>query len=150
MPNTSSTASGPPSPTGEGSGNPARSSRIYLILQNRHVKNEKIQGEIMHLGFFIVNNYPISCSSSEKTSDAKKSFIDISKPSHSFFNVETVTLLFLPLTILLRVDCVTPDMIASLLIVISLELHSSIILNLQASPIFINTHPFGYIVTHLN
>ena len=55
----------------------------------------------------------------EKTSDAKKSLIDISKPSHSFFSVDTVTLLFLPLTILFRVDCVTPEMIASLFIVIS-------------------------------
>jgi hypothetical protein len=45
--------------------------------------------------------------------------MDMFKPSHIFFIVETVTLLFLPLTILFNVDCVIPLIIASLFIVIS-------------------------------
>ena len=61
--------------------------------------------------------------------------MDISIPSHNFLIVDMVVLLFLPFIILLNVDCVIPLIIASLFIVISFCLHSSIILNLTASHI---------------
>lgn len=46
----------------------------------------------------------ISCSRFSKTGEEKKSPIEISNPSQSFFMVEIVVLLFLPLTMLLTVD----------------------------------------------
>ena len=66
----------------------------------------------------------------------KKSTIVMLSPSHSFFIVDTVALLFRPLTILLSVDWVTPLMVASLFMVMLCSVHSSSILFLVASPIF--------------
>ena len=59
----------------------------------------------------------------------------IPRPSQSFLIVEIVVLLFLPLIRLLTVDCVTPLMMQSLLMEISLSEQSSSILFLVASPI---------------
>ena len=56
--------------------------------------------------------------------------------AYLFLIVEIVVLLFRPLVILFSVDCVTPLIVANLLIVISFDLHNSIILNRTASPIF--------------
>lgn len=58
-------------------------------------------------------------------------------PSHIFLMVEMVVLLFLPLVILCKVDWVTPEIVASLLIVILLDRHNSCILLFTASPIVI-------------
>ena len=52
--------------------------------------------------------------------------------------VDTVALLFLPLTMLFTVDCVTPLIVHSLLIEISFSRHSSMIRSLTASPIFMD------------
>ena len=60
-----------------------------------------------------------SFSSPLNRSDLKKSSIGMSRPSQSFLIVEIVTLLFLPLTMLFTVDCVTPLIVQSLLIEIS-------------------------------
>ena len=51
-----------------------------------------------------LKRYIISCSRLENTGLLKKSFMEISSPSQIFLRVDTVTLLFLPLTILFKVD----------------------------------------------
>ena len=83
----------------------------------------------------------ISCSNPLKMSQLKKSIIVMLRPSHSFFTVETVALLFLPLVMLLIVDCVTPLIVPSLLTVISLSRHSSIIRSFTALPMVIKSPP---------
>ena len=52
----------------------------------------------------VVDPYLISCSRSLNNSESKKSCMDISNPSHIFFIVDTVVLLFCLFTILLSVD----------------------------------------------
>lgn len=59
----------------------------------------------------------------------------MSSPSQIFLMVETVVLLLRPLIILLKVDCVTPLMVHSMLIVIPLVSHISIMRCLTAEPI---------------
>ena len=63
--------------------------------------------------------YLISCSSPANKSEWKNSSIVIPRPSHNFLIVDTVALLFLPLTMLFTVDCVTPLMLLNLLMEIS-------------------------------
>lgn len=59
----------------------------------------------------------------------------ISNPSQIFLMVEMVVLLFRPQVILFMVDCVTPEMVANLLIVMLCLSHKSLIRCLTASPI---------------
>ena len=70
-------------------------------------------------------------------SSLKKSMIVIPRPSHSFCSVETVVLLLRPPTTLFTVDCVTPLIVLSLLIVRSRSAHNCYIRSLTASPIVI-------------
>ena len=79
----------------------------------------------------------ISCSNPSKSGLSKKSLIEISRPSQTFLMVETVVLLFLPFTMLFKVDCVTPQMVPSLFTVIFRSLQSSKILSFTAVPISI-------------
>lgn len=76
----------------------------------------------------------ISWSSESNNGESKNSFKEISNPSQIFFIVAIVVLLFLPLTMLLSVDCVIPHRILKRLIVIPRELHRSIILSFTAFP----------------
>ena len=69
-------------------------------------------------------NYLISCSNSANSSEWKNSSIVIPNPSQSFLIVDIVALLFLPLTMLFTVDCVTPLMPLSLLIEILRSWHN--------------------------
>ena len=85
--------------------------------------------------------YFTSCSRLWNISERKKSSIVIPNPSHSFWIVETVVLLFLPPIMLLRVDCVTPLIVASLLTVIFRSLHNSTIRSFTAFPIVISIPP---------
>lgn len=63
---------------------------------------------------------------------SKNSRREMSRPSQSFLMVDTVTLWFRPLTILLRVDWVTPLRVASRLMVIFRWVQSSKILERTA------------------
>jgi len=74
----------------------------------------------------------------------------MSSPSQIFCTVDTVVPLFRPHTILFSVDCVIPEIIASLLTVIFFSRQSSKILSLVASPIVIISHPFSIILTLLS
>ena len=60
-----------------------------------------------------MHNYFISCSSSSKYSVSKKSLRVISSPSHTFFIVATVGVVFLRENIFPKVDCVIPHISAS-------------------------------------
>ena len=82
-----------------------------------------------------------SCSRLLKYSVLKNSAIVIPSPSHNFFIVATVALLLRLLTILLTVDCVTPLIVASLLIVMLLLWQSSRMRFLTASPVVITSPP---------
>ena len=75
-----------------------------------------------------------SWSSESNNGESKNSFKEISNPSQIFLIVAIVVLLFLPLTMLLSVDCVIPQMMLKRLIVIPRELHRSIILSFTAFP----------------
>lgn len=77
-----------------------------------------------------------SCSGLRKTGVSKNSIVSIFSPSQTFLMVEIVGLLITPLTILFRVDCVTPDTVASLFSVIPLSLHSVSIQSATAFPQF--------------
>ena len=63
--------------------------------------------------------YLISCSKLSKSGVEKNSPNVIPNPSQSFFTVATVALLFLPLVMLLIVDCDTPLIVPSMLMEIS-------------------------------
>ena len=65
------------------------------------------------------------CFSLSNIVELKNSWMVISRRSQIFFSVDTVTLLFLPLIMLLRVDCVMPQMVANRLIEMQRSLHRS-------------------------
>ena len=67
--------------------------------------------------------------------------MEMSRPSHIFLIVDTVALLFLPLVMLLRVDCVMPQIVESLFTVIFRSSQSVKILCRTASPIVTRTPP---------
>ena len=93
--------------------------------------------------------YLISCSIESNAGDVKKSMIDIFNPSQIFLTVATVTLLFLPLTILFRVDWVIPQIVASLFKVIPRSSQSSSILFLTASPIRTHVSLLLYLLIYI-
>ena len=68
--------------------------------------------------------YLISCSRLSNTLELKNSLIVIFNPSQIFFIVDIVVLKFLPLVILLSVDCVTPLIVPNLFMVICLSSQS--------------------------
>ena len=77
-------------------------------------------------------DYWTSCSRSSKIGVSKNSRREMSSPSQSFLMVDTVALWFRPLTMLLRVDWVTPLRVASRLMVIFRWVQSSKILERTA------------------
>ena len=88
---------------------------------------EKIGDENCYAALWIGNYF-------KNKGELKNSLTSISRPSQIFLTVETVALLFLPLVILLIVDWVMPEIVASLFKVMPFSSTNSIIRFLRASP----------------